>query len=276
VLPLVDSHCHLDFDSYDEDREQVLQRAWEVGVARIVNPSIDLVSSHRILALAEREPRLYAAVGVHPNDAETWEEGTLEELRELARHPKVAAIGEIGLDYYWDRAPRELQQRIFRQQLELAAELNLPVILHTRNKNAEERQAMQDMLAILLEWQAGLASAGSPLAESPGVLHSFSGRLEPALEAAGANFYIGITGPVTFKKADELRDVAGRVPLERLLLETDAPFLTPHPHRGERNEPAYVRFVAEKIAEVRGLPVEEVAAATTANASRLFRWREKA
>ncbi len=276
MLPLVDSHCHLDFDSFDEDRDQVLERAWGAGVVRIVNPSIDLASSRRILNLAEREPRIFAALGVHPNDAETWGEGTLDELRELARHPQVAAIGEIGLDYYWDRAPRELQQRIFRQQLELAAELALPVILHTRSKSAEDRQAVLDMLAILLEWQAGLASAGSPLAESPGVLHSYSDRLDTALQAAQANFYIGITGPITFKKAEALRDVAGGLPLERLLLETDAPFLTPHPHRGERNEPAYVRFVAEKIAEVRGLPAADVAAATTANASRLFRWREKA
>jgi TatD DNase family protein len=276
VVSLIDTHCHLDFNYFDKDRDQVLERAWEAGVRRIVNPSIDLESCERILSLAESEPRVFAAVGVHPNDAQVWEAGTLDRLREMAKHPQVVAIGEIGLDYYWDTTPPELQHEIFQAQLELAAELNLPVILHTRNKSGEDRRAMADMLERLGRWQAGLQAAGSPLAERPGVLHSFSDGLEPALRAAGHNFYIGITGPVTFRKASELREVAAALPLERLLLETDAPFLTPHPHRGERNEPAYVSFVAEKIAEIHGLPLEAVAQATTGNAGRLFNWRDNA
>lgn len=276
MVLLVDSHCHLDFNYFDEDREQVFARAVEAGVGRIVIPSVELASAAKILSLAESEEGLFAALGVHPNDADTWDPGTLDELRSLARHPKVVAIGEIGLDYYWDRTPRDLQESLFRQQLDLAAELNLPVILHTRNKSGEDRQAMADMLGILKEWQAGLAAAGSPLAERPGVLHSYSDSLDSALRAVEMNFYIGITGPVTYRKAEELRAVAAGLPLVCLLLETDAPFLTPHPHRGERNEPAYVRYVAEKIAEIRNLPVEEVARATTENAGRLFNWRESA
>lgn len=253
---LVDTHCHLDFERFDEDREQVVARAAAAGVERIIVPALDLENVETVLALAEQYEAVYAAIGVHPNSASAWDDGWLDRLRALAGHEKVVAIGEIGLDYYWDKTPVAVQQHAFSRQLALAAELGLPVIVHNR-------EAGDDVLRLL---------ARSPLAgrEEPGVLHSFSAPWETAAAGLELGFYLGFTGPVTFKKADELREVVARVPLERLLVETDAPFLTPQPHRGKRNEPAYVAHVAAKIAEVRGLTAGEVAAATTANARRLF------
>ena len=262
---LTDTHCHLDFDRFAEDREAVVERASETGLVRLLNPAIDPATARQAIRLAERFPMVYAAVGLHPNSALAWTGAMQGELRELAGHPKVVAIGEIGLDYYWDDAPPEVQQRVFKHQLDLAAALSLPVVIHNRN-------ATQDVLAFLLEWQAGLAAAENPLAERPGVMHSFSADEAAARRAIGANFYIGITGPVTFKNAPELQALVRALPLERLLIETDAPYLTPHPFRGKRNEPARVRLVAEKIAELRGLPVEEVIAVTGENAGRLFAW----
>lgn len=267
---LVDTHCHLDFNSFDHDRQAVLQRARQVGVERLLNPAIDLQSSRGILDLAdslpdEAAPRVYAALGVHPNDALGWQESWLDTLRELAVHPRAVAIGEIGLDYYWGKTPKEVQQQAFRAQLALAAELDLPVVIHNR-------EATRDLLVILLEWQSALQAAGNPLAQRPGVLHSFSAGPAEAELAWRHHFLTGVTGPVTFRKAEVLRQVVAAAPLEQLLVETDAPFLTPHPHRGERNEPGYVRLVADKIAEIKNLPAETVAAATTENAHRVFRW----
>lgn len=263
---LADTHCHLDFDLFTPDREAVIARARQAGVDRILNPGIDLESSRAALELAEKYDIVYAAVGVHPNESTTWDGDTLRTLRELASHPKVVAIGEIGLDYYRDRAPRDLQQKVFQEQLMLAAELSLPVVIHNR-------QASDDVMEILKEWQVELMGANVLLAEHPGVLHSFSASEQAAHEAIGLNFYIGITGPVTFKNAPDLQQLVAHIPLDRLLIETDAPFLTPHPHRGERNEPAYVRFVAEKIAELHNLPVEMVSNSTSINAGRLFHWK---
>jgi TatD DNase family protein len=261
---LVDTHCHLNFELFASDRAETLERARAAGVRGILNPGIDISSSQAALLLADQEPELYAAVGIHPNDALQWDEDSLPALRKLASHPKAVAIGEIGLDYYRDRTPRPQQKHAFQRQLELAAELELPVIIHNRDATA-------DTLQILADWSAQLA--GGPLSGRFGVLHSFSGSLREAHQAIGLGFYIGITGPVTFRNADELRQVAAGIPLERLLIETDAPFLTPHPHRGKRNEPAYVRFVAEKIAEIHSLPFETAAQTAAANAERLFNWR---
>ena len=269
---LVDTHCHLNFEWFDQDRAAVLQRAWDAGVTRILIPGIEVTSSRQAIALAESHPEIFAAVGVHPNDALAWNETTLDELRHLAKHPRVKAIGEIGLDYYRDRAPRELQRQIFEAQLSLAAEVSLPVVIHTRSASPEDRQATADVLAILREWKAGLEEQGCELRWRPGVLHSFSDDIATAQDAAGQGFYIGITGPVTFRKADELREVVASLPLISLLIETDAPFLTPHPHRGERNEPAFVRFVAEKIAQIHHLTYEAVGQTVSANAARLFQW----
>jgi TatD DNase family protein len=253
---LVDTHCHLDFDRFDEDREAVLQRAAEAGVGRIVVPALDLDNARTVLRLAERHEIVYAAIGVHPNSAAGWQASWLDELRALAWREKVVAIGEIGLDYYWDRTPPAVQREAFAAQCALAAGLGLPVIVHNR-------EASEDVLRILL---------ASPLAgrAAPGVLHSFSASPAVAAEAVAAGFYLGFTGPLTFQKADELRAIAAQAPLDRLLVETDAPFLTPHPHRGQRNEPAYVALVAAQLAALHGMTPEAMAAQTTDNARRLF------
>jgi len=269
---LVDTHCHLNFDSFNNDRGAVLERAREAGVERILNPGVDLVTSQAAVDLAESIPEVFAAVGVHPNDALTWDDDTPDKLRELAKHPKAVAIGEIGLDYYRNQTPLDIQKWVFRQQLSIAAEIGLPVVIHMRNTNPEDRQATVDILQVLSEWQSELAKVGSPLENNPGVLHSFSDDEEAARQAIQMNFRIGITGPVTFRNAPVLQRVAGWLPLDRLLIETDAPFLTPHPYRGQRNEPAHVRFVAEKIGQIRSLSYEVVAKATTTNAMRLFNW----
>lgn len=266
---LVDSHCHLNFDSFDKDRAAVLERAQQAGVGRVLNPGIDLASSQAAVALAQQYPGLYAAVGVHPNDALSWDDETLPALDALSRQPKVVAIGEIGLDYYWEQTPPDVQRRVFGQQLQLAAQVGLPVVVHVRNKDAADRRAMHDALEILAHWQRSLPPA---LAGRPGVLHAFSDGLPAARQAVALNFCAGITGPVTFKKAEVLREVAAQLPLENLLVETDAPFLTPHPHRGQRNEPGYVRYVAEKIAQIRAVDLDHVAQITSVNAKRLFLW----
>jgi TatD DNase family protein len=259
-MRLTDTHCHLDFRDFADDRAAVLNRAWEAGLERILVPGIDLPTSQAALELADLHPQIYAAVGVHPNRATQWDAHTLEFLEAIAAHPKVAAIGEIGLDFYRDGAPRSLQKQVLREQLRLAGRLDLPVVIHTRNSSPEERSCINAVLEIVAEFSCR------------GVLHSFSGNVSEAERTLELGFFIGITGPVTYKNAAELRQVVAVLPLERLLIETDAPFLTPHPHRGQRNEPAYVRFVAEKISEIHKQPPQVVAETTAANARRLFQW----
>jgi len=253
---LIDSHCHLNFDAFDPDRAEVVARAQADGVTALINPATNLDDSRQIVAMLADWPNLYAAVGFHPNDAAQFDASSLAVLRELATHPRVVAIGEIGLDYYWDEAPRPVQQTVFEQQLALAAELGKPVIIH-------QREAAADTMAILRRWAAG--------GNQPGlVLHSFSGNLAMAQEAVELGFYIGISGPVTFKNARDLPEIVAAVPLDRLLVETDAPFLSPHPFRGKRNEPARVKLIAEKVAALRGLPLETMARHLTENTIRLF------
>jgi TatD DNase family protein len=260
-MALVDTHCHLDFNNFDSDRLDVLSRAQQAGLTRIINPGVDLENSKALIQLCETYPEIYAAVGVHPNSALTWGERTIQELRQLAQHPKVVAIGEIGLDFYHDRAPKDLQIRILNAQLELADELELPVILHSR-------QAESDTLDVLADWVIKRKLASS----APGVLHSYGGDEPTAQQAIAMGFYIGITGPVTFRNAVQLQQMVTRLPLTRLLVETDAPFLAPHPYRGKRNEPAYVRLVAEKIAYLKDQSLENIMEQTTANAEQLFQW----
>ena len=269
---LADTHCHLNFESFDTDRPAVVARAQAAGITRILNPGVDLSSSQSAVMIAGAFEPVFAAVGVHPNDAQTWSQTSLTQLNTLARQPKVVAIGEIGLDYYWDRTPISLQRVILEQQLDLASELGLPVIIHVRDKSPDDMPAMRDALSILTNWTSGLNNKNPALAQRPGVLHSFSGDTSAALNANRLNFRIGITGPITYKKADRLREVAASVPENLLLIETDAPFLTPHPHRGERNEPALVRYVAEKIASIRQKDTETIIEITSLNAERLFRW----
>ncbi len=260
-MPLIDTHCHLDFNAYDGLRDEIVAEAAANGVARIINPGTDLEHSRAAMRLAETYPGVYAAVGVHPNSTADFSPAHLAALRDLAAHPKVVAIGEIGLDYYWDNSPKDVQRAAFEAQLDLAAALELPVIVHNRD-------ASDDVLAVLSAWTAVLPAA---LRERPGVLHSFSAPQSAAERGLALGFYLGFTGPVTFKNADELRHIAARIPADRLLVETDGPFLTPHPHRGRRpNRPAYVRFIAERLAALRAIPFDEFAAQTTANAGRLF------
>jgi TatD DNase family protein len=254
---LVDSHVHLDCAAYDDDRPQALARAVDAGVAWMVDVGADLASSRRAVELSEREPLIWAAVGVHPHDADTLTPAALDELRSLAGRPRVVAIGEIGLDYYRDLSPRAEQRRAFEAQLALALELQLPVIVH-------DRDAHEDTLAILR------AAASRRGGELRGVMHCFSGDLALAREALDLGLYLGVAGPVTFPKTAALAEVVRQVPLDRLLVETDSPYLAPQERRGRRNEPAFVRLVAERVAELRGLSLEEVGAITSANACGLF------
>ncbi|MFQ3565509.1 MAG: TatD family hydrolase [Aggregatilineales bacterium] len=260
MIRLVDTHCHLNFASYDDDRDSVIKRAEQAGVDRVIVPAIDSKTAQEALALAEHYPGIFAAVGTHPNSTVHFHPSQLDLIGDFARKPRVIAIGEIGLDYYWDQSPRADQIRAFEAQLQLAVELKLPVIIHNRD-------ASEDVIAILEAWAAALPPA---LRDRPGVLHSFSASQVIAERALIAGFMIGFTGPVTFKNADELRTLAAATPLERVLIETDGPFLTPVPHRGRRNEPAYVRLIAERLAAVKDISIEAFAAASTANAERLF------
>jgi TatD DNase family protein len=271
-MELTDTHCHLDYNKFDADREAVIARAKETGVIRILVPGLHHRSSKEAVRLAESHPSVYAAVGFHPTDLQEFTEQTFAEVKKLAGHPKVVAIGEIGIDYYWvkEKDKRAVQREVLKKQLGLAQEINKPVVIHMREENdAWSGEASQDLLQILHDWQHDL---NSPLAEKPGVLHSFNGNLETAQKALELNFFIGVTGPVTYKNADEKRDILRQIPLDKLLIETDAPFLTPVPHRGERNEPAFVCHIADKIGEIHSKSPAEIAALTTANAARLFAW----
>ena len=258
---LIDTHCHLNFQRYDHDREAALARAKAAGVSRIIIPAIDLPSCGEALELARAHPGIHAALGVHPNSARDFSRACLDEIRALACQPKVVAIGEIGLDYYWDKCPPDLQRQALEAQLALAAELELPVILHNR-------EAGDDLLAVL---EAYASAAPQGLRDRLGVLHSFSASAQMAQRAIELGFYIGFTGPITYKKAAELRAVAAKVPLERLLIETDGPFLAPQARRGKRNEPAYLPMINEKLADVRGISPAEMARHTSVNAQRLFK-----
>jgi TatD DNase family protein len=288
-MMLTDTHCHLDFNKFDNDRDEVIQRAVEAGVTRILNPGLELESSLAAIKLAESHPNLYAAIGFHPTDLDKWSNSSIEKLRELILpHPnpspsgrgtqgegKIVAIGEIGLDYYWikESDKREQQCEVLKQQLKLAQEADKPAVIHMREENdAWFGQASIDLLEILGEWHKELRVENHPLAEKPGVLHSYNGNLETAQRAIELNFYIGITGPVTYKNAEEKRKIIRQLPLERLLIETDSPFLTPVPQRGKRNEPAFVAYIADKIAEIHMTNREQVAEITTVNAARLFGW----
>jgi len=264
---IVDTHCHLNFDVFDNDRSKVVQRARESGITRILIPGIDIETSRSALKYAWEFHEVYAAVGLHPNQGLSWTKGTISELRKLAAEKKVVAIGEVGLDYYRDRAPIAMQQRIFEDQLELAAELGLPVIIHNR-------EASDDILEIIKKWHDELAITGLKLADHPGVMHSYSGNETFANEMISLKFKIGITGPVTFKKSMALQSMVAALPIESILVETDSPYLTPHPFRGMRNEPANVRIVAEKVAELKDKTLNNFANITTAEADKLFRWRE--
>ena len=259
-----DTHCHLDFDRYDDDREQVLTRAWEAGIVLIINPGINTITSKKAIHLAQQHPgKIYAAVGIHPNYGEDWSEESIPLLKELAQSRLVVAIGEIGLDYYRSYTSKDLQKIMFKEQLDLAKELSLPVIIHNR-------ESTEDLMEILTSWHDELIRSNHPLADRPGVLHSYSADVKTAREADAMNFYIGISGPVTFKNASRRKSITAGIPIENMLLETDAPFLTPHPFRGRRNEPAHIPLIAEEIARLHNISPSKVAEITYTNAKMLF------
>jgi TatD DNase family protein len=272
---LTDTHCHLDIDRFDADRGSVIERAVEAGVRRILVPSLDAASAARIITLVHQHSSLYAAAGIHPTSVNALWKTQISELRLLAGDRKVVAIGEIGLDYYWvqDARQRALQRDALRGQLDLAEACGLPVILHMREQNdASDGSCAEDLLSLLDNWVSGLRARGSELVKRPGVLHSFAGSFETATAAMGLGFSIGITGPVTYSGAAERRELVRQLPMGALLIETDAPFLPPEPHRGRRNEPAYVAYIADRIAEVQSRTPSDVATTTSRNAARLFAW----
>jgi TatD DNase family protein len=270
-MNLTDTHAHLDSAKFDLDRANVLLRAEQAGLTRILVPGVTLASSRSAVVLAESHPMLFAAVGIHPTETDDFGASALDYLRKLAQSPRVKAIGEIGLDYYWDNAPHDRQQMILREQLALADELHLPVSIHFREKgDAPDGPCAADLLKILDEWTGTLRRDLNPLTECPGVLHSFSGSAATARQAMHLHFSLGVTGPLTFQ--EERQELITLLPLESLLLETDSPYLAPAPQRSKRNEPAFVRHIADKIAILRSISVEQIAAVTAANAARLFSW----
>lgn len=249
----IDTHAHLEMEAFDGDREAVIARAAAAGLTAIITVGTTLPDCEKAVSLAALHPLVHAAVGIHPHEASGFDAGSREALRALAGRPKVVAIGEIGLDFFYDHSPRELQLRYFEEQLDLAEELGLPVIIHDREAHAET-------VAILRERRGRLR----------GVLHCFSGDLAMARECVALGFHLSVAGPVTYPKADQLRAVAREIPAERLLVETDAPYLAPQPHRGRRNEPAYVVETARRLAEIRGMSPGELERLTETNARRLF------
>lgn len=256
---LIETHAHLTFDRFDEDREAVIERAFEKGVGKIINVATDVESSKRCIELAEGQDGLFATVGIHPNDSEKLNAAALAKLHELSHHPKVVAIGEIGMDFYRDTCPPAAQEGAFREQIRFAKESGLPIVIHNREAGAQ--------IVAVLRSEGTTDLAG-------GVFHCFSGDRQMAEAVLELGFHISFTGNLTFKKS-ELPRVARAVPLERLLLETDCPFLSPEPKRGRRNEPANVVYIAEKLAGIKGMAFSEIATATTRNANRLFGLGEK-
>ena len=253
-MNLFDTHAHYDADAFDGDRDQVLSGLADRGVALVVNPGCDLTSSRTAVALAEKYPFLYAAVGYHPENCGPYVPEDLDALRALAKCPKAVAIGEIGLDYHWEDNPsRELQRRVFRDQLALAEELDLPVIVHDRDAHAESLRLIRAFPRVR------------------GVFHCFSGSAEMARELVGLGWMVSFTGVLTYKNARRALEAAAAVPLERVMIETDSPYMAPVPHRGERCASGYVSYVCEKLAELKGISPEACAQATLENGRRFFR-----
>ena len=250
---LVDTHAHLQWASFDKDREKVISRAKKVGVEYIVNIGFDVDGSIKAIDLAEKHRGLYATVGIHPHNASQLNQKVLDKLRELSDNPKVVAIGEIGLDYYRNLSPRQAQKAAFEAQLLLAEELKLPVVIH-------DREAHADTLRILSKFQEKMTV----------IMHCFSGSKEMAEQCVKSNFYISFAGPVTFPNSHKLHEIAKWIDLNKILLETDSPWLAPQNMRGKRNEPAFIPFIAKKIADLKGISVNELSEATTENAREIF------
>lgn len=264
----VDSHAHLDGEKFASDQEQVIERAREAGVEAIVaignGDGPDQVDC--AIRLAERYDFIYATLGIHPHEARLANESAYQNMERLARHPKVIAWGEIGLDYFYDHSVREVQREVFTRQMELAAAAKLPIVIHCRPSEGSDN-AWEDCFELLREqWSTGLG----------GILHCFTGTWQQAKAALDMGFMISFAGNLTFPKAQPIRDAAMEVPLDRILIETDSPFLAPVPHRGKRNEPAFVKETAHKLADLRGLTTQEVGERTTRNFYKFFKLAEMA
>jgi len=257
---IVDTHAHLDMAPFDKDRSEVIARAADSGVSTIITVGIDLESSRKAIKLAESYPGVFAAVGFHPHQAAGIREADIARLAKIATHPRVVAIGETGLDFYRNYSPREAQLQGLKWQLELAAALDLPVIIHCR-------QAEKEMLSLLYEWTL----SDERLKQPRGVIHCFSGNTDTARQYLNMGFFISLAANISYPSASRIHNVAGSIPLDRLMVETDSPFLSPQRHRGKRNEPSYLPLTVETLALIRETSPEVVAAQTTANASRLFR-----
>ncbi|MDD3236618.1 MAG: TatD family hydrolase [Candidatus Gastranaerophilales bacterium] len=251
---MIDTHAHIDMDCYKEDFEKVLARAKANGIEKIIIPAAAEKDFDKIINLAEKYDNIYAAIGVHPEDAKLYTEKSHDKIIQLAKHKKVIAIGEIGLDYYWDKTTIDIQQKIFKDQIEIAKAVNKPILVH-------DRDAHEDSFNIIKNTNAGAIDV---------VMHCFSGSVEFAKQCINEGWYIALGGVTTFKNAKKAKEVAKIVPLDKLLLETDSPYMTPTPHRGEQNEPAFVKFVAIEIANLRNVTLEEIDNTTTDNACRIF------
>ena len=251
---MIDTHAHIDMECYEARLNEVFTNAKEAGVEKIILPGVNSESFDKIITLIEKYDFLYGALGVHPSELDSFNDAAKNKMIELAKHDKIVAIGEIGLDYYWDKETAETQKKVFRSQIEIAHEVSKPLLIH-------DRDAHEDSLNILKEMDADKLGV---------VMHCFSGSVEFAQQCLKEGYYLALGGVTTFKNAKKAKEVAKMVPLDKLLLETDSPYLTPTPHRGEENEPAYVRFVAQEIADLRGISLEEVDKQTTLNANNLF------
>ncbi|MFC4777171.1 TatD family hydrolase [Paenibacillus sp. GCM10023252] len=250
----MDTHTHLDSEKFDGEREEIIARATEAGISHLINIGFNRDTIPTTLELAEQYDFIYAAVGWHPVDSIDMKPEDLEWIEQLCAHPKVVAIGEIGLDYHWDTSPKDVQQRVFREQIRLARKVKKPIVIHNRD-------AHEDVVRILREEHAE---------EVGGVMHCFSGSWETAKQCLDMNFYISFGGPLTFQNARVPKEVLGKVPLDRILIETDSPYMAPHPKRGKRNESSYVVLVAEAAAEILGKSLEEIAKITTENGKNCF------
>lgn len=252
-MKIVDSHCHLDDEKFDGDLDEIIDLFEENNLDFVVDPASDLNSSKKIIEIIENSPSVYGAVGIHPHEVEDVSDNDLEEIYKMSFNPKVVAIGEIGLDYYYDNSPREKQKEIFRKQLEIAKKRKLPVIVHTR-------ESMGDTYDILSEFKG----------EVIGVMHSYTGSYEMAKRFMDLGYYISISGVVTFKNAINVKEMVKKIPLDRIMVETDSPYLTPEPNRGRRNEPKYVKFVAEKVAQLKEIETNDLIYQANSNARNLF------
>jgi TatD DNase family protein len=258
-----DTHAHLNFASFSTNLKEVLDRARSENVTRIVLPAINLETSHEVIRLAEENPEIFCAVGIHPNESFELNTNFSKSLMELAGQPKVVAIGEIGLDFYHTDVPPKKQEIALITQLEIASDLGLPVILHSRN-------AFKELWNLIIEWKDGLVKNNHPQADHPGVFHAFEGNYEGAHNAIENGFFIGVGGQITYKNNADKREVISKLPLTSLIIETDSPFLSPHPRRGKRNEPSMIPLIAQQLAEIFHKPVSQIADQTTENALNLF------